>query len=154
MGGSKFRHTGAEEMCQVTAEVRGPAERSGGVWESHDPGACTSPDKCLSSPQSPKESLEQTGTDYKGPGEERQIGEPGVLREDVLQKVDYRHNLNYTKNFGGRGNERMASLKHCFPKGNLWKWGKKIYVSRGKICWLVILGNLVKPVSLLKDSSD
>lgn len=86
--------------------------------------------------------------------EESGTGEPGVVREDFLQEVDYRHNLNYTKNLGGRGNERMASLKQCFPKGNLWKWGKRIHVSRGEICWLVTLRNLVKPVSLLKDSSD
>lgn len=51
---------------------------------------------------------------------------PGMVRED------YRHSLNYAKNFSGGRNEKMEGLEQYFPKGNLWNWGKTVCVSKEK----------------------
>lgn len=75
----------------------------------------------------------------------------GVVREDFLLEADYRHSLDYTKNFSGRRNEKMEGLEQCFPKGNLWNWGKRICVSREKQVVLAHwLRNLVKPCPSFK----
>lgn len=57
---------------------------------------------------------------------------PRMVREDFLLEADYRHSLNYAKNFSGGRNEKIEGLEQYFPKDNLWNWGKTICVSREK----------------------
>ena len=55
-----------------------------------------------------------------------------MVREGFLQEADNRHSLDYAKDLCGKRNERLEGLEQCFPKGNLWNWGKRTCVSGGK----------------------
>lgn len=56
----------------MTAELGRPARSSNRVLEKNDdPGTYDYPEKLLSSPQSLKKSLELSGINYQGPGEDR-----------------------------------------------------------------------------------